>query len=360
MDKMLILEDGTCFKGKAFGSLKDAYGEVVFTTAMTGYQELLTDQSFLGQMVVMTYPMIGNYGINRDDYEAVRPILHAFIVRDLCEEPSNFRMNRTLDDYLQKMDVPGLYGIDTRKLTKHIREKGAVKGCIVSSELSHEEAMERLTAYEPFHDHIARCSIKTPFEVPGNGKRVVLLDLGMKQSILKELGAMGFHVNVVPHDTKAEDIMEYNPDGIMLSNGPGDPKDAMGVVEEIRKLLPQVPVFGICMGHQLLSLACGADTRKMKFGHRGGNNPVKDLETGKIMITSQNHGYVVDMKTIEGTGLVVTHKCVNEGSIEGVRHTKYNAFSVQFHPESSPGPTDARRLFLKFKEAMNAGGQKNA
>lgn len=352
MEKMLLLEDGTFFKGTSFGSDRDAFGEVVFTTAMTGYQELLTDQSFLGQMVTMTYPMIGNYGINRDDCEAKKPLMHAFIIRDLCEEPSNFRSGMSLDTYLKKMDVPGLHGIDTRRLTRHIREKGAVKGCIISAKHSVEEGLEILAGFTPFRDHMKRASVKTAYEVPGGGKRVVLMDFGMKQSILKELNRLGFHVNVLPCDATAEEVMEFGPDGVMLSNGPGDPMDALDVAKEVAKLLPQVPVFGICMGHQILSLACGARTRKMKFGHRGGNNPVRDLATGKIMITSQNHGYVVCEDSLAGTGLLPTHVCVNDGSLEGVRHETYNAFSVQFHPESSPGPSDARGLFEQFRNAM--------
>lgn len=355
MDKKLLLEDGTEFYGKAFGSMEDAFGEVVFTTAMTGYQELLTDPSFLGQILTMTTPMIGNYGINKDDYEAMRPHLSAFIVKEYAADPSNFRMNKNLDDYLVKMNVPGLYGIDTRKLTRHIREKGAVKGCIIPAEVSKDEGLQRIKDYDFFTNHMERASTQSSYAMPSSGKRVVLMDFGMKGSILKELNRLGFHVTVVPYDTDAETILEMNPDGIMLSNGPGNPEDAVKPIETIKKLIGTVPLFGICMGHQLLALASGAKTRKMKFGHRGGNNPVRELETGKILITSQNHGYEVDGDSLEGTDLMVSYVSVNDGSVEGLRHTKEKAFSVQFHPESSPGPSDARVIFSEFAKLMEKG-----
>ena len=355
MNKKLLLEDGTEFYGKALGSKEDAFGEVVFTTAMTGYQELLTDPSFLGQILTMTTPMIGNYGLNRDDYEAMKPHLSAFIVKEYAADPSNFRMNKNLDDYLVKMKVPGLYGIDTRKLTRHIREKGAVKGCIISAEVSKEEGLQRIKDYDFFTNHMERASTKSSYVMPSSGKRVVLMDFGMKGSILKELNRLGFHVTVVPFDTDAEVILEMNPDGIMLSNGPGNPEDAIKPIETIKKLIGKVPLFGICMGHQLLALASGAKTRKMKFGHRGGNNPVRELETGKILITSQNHGYEVDGASLEGTDLSISYVSVNDGSVEGLKHKTEKAFSVQFHPESSPGPSDARVIFNEFAKLMEKG-----
>ena len=352
MDKMLLLEDGTFFKGKAFGNQEDAFGEVVFTTSMTGYQELLTDPSFLGQMVTMTFPMIGNYGINRYDYESMKPHMSAMIVGEWCEEPSNFRMEKSIDAYLKKFSIPGLYGIDTRALTKHIREKGAVKGCIISSDVSIEEGLNLIKKHEFYTDHIDRVSTKACYNVPSGGKRVVLMDFGMKGSILKNLNELNFDVTVVPHDYPFDMIMELNPHGVMLSNGPGDPADAKVPTETIKQLLGKVPVFGICMGHQLLSLACGAKTKKMKFGHRGGNNPVRDIETGKILITSQNHGYEVDRESLLNTELKVTYEAVNDLSVEGVEHKRFKAFSVQFHPESAPGPHDARVIFEKFKKMM--------
>jgi len=360
LNKKLMLEDGTEFYGTAFGSLKDVFGEVVFTTSMTGYQELLTDPSLLGQMLIMTYPMIGNYGVNRDDYEAMNPFLSALIVREYAKDPSNFRMNRSLEEYLLRYDVPGLSGIDTRMLTRHIREKGAMKGCIVEAELSLEEGLRRIKDHEFFRNHIERASTKNIYVMPSSGRRVLLMDFGMKGSILKELVKEGFHVTVVPQDTDAESILELNPDGVLLSNGPGDPMDAEAPLRTIRSLLGRVPIFGICMGHQLLALACGAGTRKMKFGHRGGNNAVMELATGKVLITSQNHGYEVDERTLEGTGLSVTHRCINDDSVEGLENGELKAFSVQFHPESAPGPSDARIYFKRFSELMEKGGTKNA
>ena len=358
MNKKLLLEDGTEFYGKALGSKEDAFGEVVFTTAMTGYQELLTDPSFLGQILTMTTPMIGNYGLNRDDYEAMKPHLSAFIVKEYAADPSNFRMNKNLNDYLVKMKVPGLYGIDTRKLTRHIREKGAVKGCIISAEVSKEEGLQRIKDYDFFTNHMERASTKSSYVMPSSGKRVVLMDFGMKGSILKELNRLGFHVTVVPFDTDAEVILEMNPDGIMLSNGPGNPEDAIKPIETIKKLIGKVPLFGICMGHQMVALAYGARTFKMKFGHRGGNHPVKNLSTGKIEITSQNHSYAVDVDSLAGTGLELTHVNLLDGTAEGVECVGDAVFSMQYHPESASGPQDSGYLFRKFTKIMEE--RKNA
>lgn len=355
MNKKLVLEDGSEFYGKAFGYKEDVYGEVVFTTSMSGYQELLTDPSLLGQMLVMTYPLVGNYGINREDYESLRPFLSALIVRDYCTHPSNFRSEKTLETYMEKYRLPGLSGIDTRQLTRHIREKGALKGAILPEEMPLSECLEKINRHPFFTNHIERASTKNAYDVPGGGKRVVLMDFGMKAGILKGLLEEGYHVSVVPHDTSAEEILEQNPDGVLLSNGPGNPEDALIPIETVKELLGKVPLFGICMGHQLLALAAGAKTRKMKFGHRGGNNAVRDHRSGKVLITSQNHGYEVDGASLEGTGLSVLYSCVNDGSIEGLVLPGRKAFSVQFHPESSPGPRDARVLYQEFRRLMENG-----
>jgi len=352
LNKKLVLSDGSEFYGKAFGYKEDVYGEVVFTTSMSGYQELLTDPSLLGQMLVMTYPMVGNYGINRDDYESMKPYLSALIVKEHCDAPSNFRSEKTLEAYMDKYRLPGLFGVDTRQLTRHIREKGALKGAILPAEMPLKECLEKIENYPFFTNHVERASTKNAYEVPGGGKRVILMDFGLKMSILKSLLQAGYHVSVVPQDTSAEAILEQNPDGVLLSNGPGNPEDAEAPIETVKALLGKVPIFGICMGHQLLALAAGAGTRKMKFGHRGGNNAVRDLRTGKILITSQNHGYEVDKTSLEGTELSIIYECVNDDSIEGLELPTKKAFSVQFHPESSPGPRDAKVLFEEFDRLM--------
>lgn len=350
-----MLEDGSEFYGKAFGYHEDVYGEVVFTTSMSGYQELLTDPSLLGQMLVMTYPMVGNYGINRNDYESMKPHLTALIVKDYCDSPSNFKAEKSLLSYMEKYRLPGLSEVDTRKLTRHVREKGALKGAILPGEMPLSECLDKISKYPFYTDHIRRSSTKNIYEVPGWGKRVVLMDFGMKMSILKALVEKGYHVSVVPHDTSSEMILEMNPHGVVLSNGPGNPEDAIVPIETIKELLGKVPLFGICMGHQLLALSAGAKTRKMKFGHRGGNNAVRDHRCGRILITSQNHGYEVDAASLQGSDLEILYTSVNDGSIEGIALPGKSAFSVQFHPESAPGPRDAQVIFEAFDRLMTNG-----
>ena len=352
MERILVLNDGSVFRGKAFGSDREAFGEVCFTTAMTGYQELLTDPSFLGQMVVMTFPMIGNYGINRFDCEAMLPHVSALIVREWCEQPNHFRQEKTLDEYLKKYDIPGICGIDTRKLTRHIRSYGSIKGYLVNGDINISAALTKLHQHHFFTNLVEQISVKAAYEVPGPGKRVVAVDFGMKASILKNLNVMGYHVTVVPHTYTAGQILELHPHGVLLSNGPGDPTHIPQAAETVRDLLGVVPLFGICMGHQLLALAAGAKTVKMKFGHRGGNHPVKELTTGRLYLTAQNHGYRVEEEGLSDTGLEITHRNVNDGSIEGLRHTTEPAFGVQFHPESAPGPHDALALFQQFDRMM--------
>jgi len=353
MQARLLLEDGTLFVGKAFGSETESFGEVVFNTGITGYQELLSDPSYCGQIVTMTYPLIGNYGISRDDFEATRPLIHGFVVREHELVPSNWRAQYTLDELLKEYGIPGISGIDTRMLTRKIRHVGTMKGVLTTSNARIEELAERLGAYEFMTDQVARASTKTIFSSPGNKERIVLMDFGSKSGILRELTKRGCDVVVVPHDTTADQIRRLHPDGILLSNGPGDPKNVGYAVKTIAALLGEYPIFGICLGHQLLSLACGADTTKLKFGHRGGNHPVKDLTTNRCYITSQNHGFTVMESSVEGTGLEITHINNNDGTIEGVRHTKYPAFSVQYHPEASPGPNDSSYLFDDFLDMIH-------
>ncbi|RNF40661.1 carbamoyl phosphate synthase small subunit [Planococcus salinus] len=356
MERYLILEDGTVFEGTAFGSRKASVGEVVFNTSMTGYQEILSDPSYCGQIVTMTYPLIGNYGINSDDFESIIPAAKGLVVREAADFPSNFRCNSTLDELLETKGIPGIAEIDTRKLTRLIRSKGSIKGVLTAAgeEVDVSEVVRTLQQTVLPTDQVAQVSTTHPYPSPGRGKRVVLIDYGMKHGILRELNKRACDVIVVPHHTSANEIMAWGPDGVMLSNGPGDPKDVPQCVETIKQLLGEVPLFGICLGHQLFARACGAETFKLKFGHRGGNHPVMDLTTGRVEITSQNHGYSVDEEALQGTRLKVTHTALNDGTVEGLKHLDYPAFTVQYHPESSPGPEDSNYLFDRFIELMTA------
>lgn len=354
MQAKLLLEDGTLFIGKAFGSGAESIGEVVFNTGMTGYQEVISDPSYCGQIVTMTYPLVGNYGVSRDDFEAVRPFIHGFVVREYEEIPSNWRAQYTLDDILKEYDIPGISGIDTRMLTRKIRHYGTMKALLTSADVSVDELKARLAQSKLMTDQVSRVSSRQVFNSPGNGERIVLIDYGAKSGIVRELTKRGCDVIVVPHNTTADQIRKLCPDGIQLSNGPGDPKDVPYAVDTVRQLLGEYPIFGICLGHQLLALACGADTAKLKFGHRGGNHPVKELSTNRCYITSQNHGYTVTNESIDGTGLEVTHINNNDKTIEGLKHKEVPAFSVQYHPEAAPGPYDNGYLFDQFLEMIRS------
>ncbi|MGG0718896.1 carbamoyl phosphate synthase small subunit [Robertmurraya massiliosenegalensis] len=348
MKRQLILEDGSVLLGEGFGSDKRTLGEVVFNTGMTGYQEILSDPSYCGQIVTLTYPLIGNYGINRDDFESITPAISGFIVKEVADFPSNWRNQISLNEYFQSKNIPGIGGIDTRKLTRIIRQHGTLKGAICHIEENVQAVLQQLRTTPLRNDQVKQVSTKTPYPSPGRGKRVVLVDFGMKHGILRELNNRNCDVLVVPYHVTAEEILALNPDGVMLSNGPGDPKDVPEAIEMIKGILGKVPMFGICLGHQLFALACGANTEKMKFGHRGSNHPVKDLRTGKVAITSQNHGYTVEEESIRNTRLEVTHIALNDGTIEGLKHKDVPAFTVQYHPEASPGPEDANYLFNEF------------
>ncbi len=356
MKRQLILEDGTIFIGKGFGSDCDSVGEVVFNTAMTGYQETLSDPSYCGQIVTMTYPLIGNYGINRDDFESIEPVISGMIVKELCEVPSNFRSEITLGEYFRIKNIAGLSGIDTRKLTKIIRKYGTLKGKLCGMDVNVDDVVSELKTPLPINQ-VQVVSTKNPYPSPGRGHRVVIMDFGMKHGILRELNERNCDCVVLPYNTTAEEVMRHNPDGLMLTNGPGDPKDVKEAIEMIRDILGKVPVFGICLGHQLMALACGADTEKMKFGHRGANHPVKNIETGKVALTSQNHGYAVTKESVEHTRLTITHVALNDGTVEGLKHKDYPAFTVQYHPEASPGPEDANELFDQFIEMIEKNKQ---
>lgn len=391
MKTFLILEDGTVFEGIHIGAKKDVISEIVFNTSMAGYLEVLTDPSYAGQAVCMTYPLIGNYGICKEDMESKRPWPDGFIVRELSRVPSNFRCDITIQQFLELNGVPGIAGIDTRALTRILREKGTMNGMITTNEnynldeiipqlkmYTTGKVVERVSCEEkyvlpgtqkiaengPFSgssvfnkaDYKAGIREKKPSlvrELNGRGLRVALLDLGAKDNIARSLAARGCEVTVYPAWTMAEEILADKPDGIMLSNGPGDPKECTSIIEEIRKLYEsEVPIFAICLGHQLMALATGADTFKMKYGHRGGNHPVKDLQTGRVYISSQNHGYVVDMDKLDPRVAVPAFVNVNDGTNEGLSYTGKNIFTVQFHPEACPGPQDSSYLFDRFINMM--------
>lgn len=352
MKKKLILESGEVFYGKSFGLDTETDGEIVFNTGMTGYQELISDPSYAGQIVCMTYPLIGNYGINRDDYESIEPAIKGLIVKELCDLPSNFRSLISLDELFKKKNLSGIEGIDTRRLTRILRSKGVTKGKIVDENADENAVISELKSKNFPTDQVFFVSTKSSYASPGRGFKVVLVDFGSKNGILRELNQRDCDVTVVSQNVTAEDILLLAPDGVMLSNGPGDPQDVPHALDMIRGILGKVPIFGICLGHQLISLACGAKTYKLKFGHRGGNHPVLDLKTNKVAITSQNHGYAVDQESLKNTDLEETHIALNDRTNEGVRHKIHPCFSVQYHPEASPGPEDANYLFDEFIEMM--------
>ena len=346
MKAKLILENGMVFEGKAFGHLKDSVGEVVFTTGMTGYQEVLTDPSYYGQIVTMTYPLIGNYGINLEDMESDSPKVRGFIVREKCNLPNNFRCELELEDFLKQNKIVGLEGIDTRALTKVLRNNGTMRGIIAIDELDKSDIDEKIKFFSN-KEAVKTVTTKKSYTVEGKGKHVAVIDFGIKQNILRCFKKRGCKLTVFPADTKAEDILAINPDLVFLSNGPGDPEDLPEVIENIKKIVGKKPIVGICLGHQLLGLTLGGQTTKLKFGHRGCNHPVKDLETNKVTITSQNHGYVVQTLPED---VEATHININDGTIEGMKHKKLPIFSVQFHPEASAGPQDSEYIFDKFME----------
>ena len=359
MKAFLILEDGHVFTGRSIGSTREAVSEIVFNTSMTGYLEVLTDPSYAGQAVVMTYPLIGNYGICYEDMESERPWVDGFIVRELSRMPSNFRCEDTIQNFLEKNDIPGICGIDTRALTKILRESGTMNGMITTNEnYDMDEVMKKLKAYST-GDEVSKVTCREKSVLPGDGYKVALLDLGAKRNIARSLNERGCEVTIYPSFTTAEEIIASNPDGIMLSNGPGDPKACAQVIKEIRKLYEtDIPIFAICLGHQLMALATGADTFKLKYGHRGGNHPVKDMETGRVYISSQNHGYAVNPESLDPKVAVPAFTNVNDGTNEGLKYVGKNIFTVQYHPEACPGPQDSSYLFDRFLKMMEE--KKNA
>ena len=353
MKAFLILEDGHVFTGTSIGSEREVISEIVFNTSMTGYLEVLTDPSYAGQAVVMTYPLIGNYGICYEDMESGRPWPDGYIVRELSRLPSNFRSTDTIQNFLKKYDIPGIAGIDTRALTKILRESGTMNGMITTKEYDNlDEVLPRLKAYRT-GKVVEKVTCREKSVMKQDGYKVALLDFGAKRNIARSLYERGCEVTIYPAGTKAEEIIASNPDGIMLSNGPGDPKDCGPIIDEVRKLYESdIPIFAICLGHQLMALATGADTYKLKYGHRGGNHPVKDLETGRVYISSQNHGYVVDTDSLDEKIAVPAFVNVNDKTNEGLAYTGKNIFTVQFHPEACPGPRDSAYLFDRFLKMM--------
>lgn len=355
--RKLVLASGSEYYGEGFGSDRDSVCEVVFNTSMAGYQEIVSDPSYTDQAVCMTYPIIGNYGITDEDYETKTPTIGALIVRDYNDNPSNFRYTKTLGELMQEYNIPGLAGVDTRRLTREIRSAGSQKGLICSADMPIEAAMELLAETELRHDQVCRVSCaKRWYSRTSNHKyTVVAVDCGIKLGMVKALNARGCNVTVVPYNTTAEEIDFMKPDGILLSNGPGDPEDVPEVVETVRALRGRYPIMGICLGHQMIALAHGARTYKLKFGHRGGNHPVRELATGHIEMTSQNHSYAVDPDSLAGTGLEVTHVNLLDNTVEGLRSADGTIFSVQYHPESKPGPQDSAYLFDRFVAMLGKG-----
>lgn len=346
MKAKLILENGMVFQGNALGYLKETVGEVVFNTGITGYQEVLTDPSYYGQIVTMTYPLIGNYGLNLEDGESQSPKVRGFIVREACDYPNNFRCEIKLEDYLRNNKIMALENIDTRALTKVLRSTGTMKGIITLEELSEDYIKEKLKDFTN-EDAVMQVTCKEAFTIDGEGKHVAVMDFGIKENIIRSFKKRNCKITVFPADTKAEEILKADPDLIFLSNGPGDPSDLRKVIENIKELIGKKPIAGICLGHQLLALAMGGKTEKLKFGHRGCNHPVKSLEQGKVYITSQNHGYYVSDLPKDTTA---THISVNDGTVEGMKHNTLPIYSVQFHPEACPGPKDAEGIFDRFLE----------
>ena len=382
----LALEDGKVFRGQGFGALRTVVGEVCFNTSMAGYQEILTDPSYEAQIVTMTYPLIGNYGINSSDVESSRPHVSGFVIRELSRVTSNWRSETTLDDYLRQNNIPGLQGIDTRALTRHLRTRGAMKGVLSTEEISDEEAVRKAREWNGLIgvDYVKDVTCDAPYDwdpddklsrnwkIPVGGDksredyfdklppvkyRIVAYDFGMKRNILRRLRQNGFKVKVVPATTSAADVLKENPDGIFLSNGPGDPEALGYALSAVRELIGKKPIFGICLGHQILGLAMGGRAFKLKFGHRGGNQPVKDLKTGKISITCQNHGFAIDASSLPKE-VEQTHVNLNDQTCEGLRHRSEPVFSVQYHPEASPGPHDANYLFQEFAKLIESARSK--
>lgn len=357
--RQLILEDGTTFVGEPFGGNAKVTGDIIFNTGITGYQEVITDPNYNGTIVVMTYPVIGTYGINRDDHESIDPYIHGLIVKELTDIPTNFRNEETLHDFLKKHDIPGIAGIDTRKLTRHIRKNGTMRGIIVDSDVDETTIKQQLATVKSSKQLVEETSISKPYIVPGRGTRIALIDLGMKHTILRELTERNCHTTVVPYNFDAFEIMRFNPDGVIISNGPGNPEKLTDTIDIVKQLLGQVPIFGIGLGHQVFALACGAKSEKLHVGHFGPSFPVKELATDKSWITTQSRQHTITKESLDETGLEITFESLNDGTVEGLAHEQYKSFSVQFNPEGAPGPSETLFLFDRFLQLIEEKKEMN-
>ncbi|WP_026884624.1 glutamine-hydrolyzing carbamoyl-phosphate synthase small subunit [Clostridium akagii] len=360
MKGILYLEDGTTYVGNGFGKVGTSVGELVFNTCMTGYQEILTDPSYAGQIINMTYPLIGNYGVNSNENESEGVYAKGFIVKTVCTDPSNYMSEGSIDGMLKDRNVVGLCGVDTRAITKKIRNTGSMKCVISNQEFNIEKLKNIMDEKDISENYVKMVSTKESKHIKGSGFKVAVMDFGAKGNIIENLKQRNCDITIFPYDTNCNEVMSIKPDGVFLTNGPGDPKQLKGVINSVKSIINSVPTFGICLGHQIIALAVGGDTYKLKFGHRGGNHGVYDIERDKAYITSQNHGYAVDKKSVENKGMIITHKNLNDDTVEGMKHNSLPVFSVQFHPEGAPGPTDTAYLFDKFIAIMDKNVKEEA